>query len=463
MKRLFLLLGLFLALLSQAQNKTSTYTKTINLDPENNGMLGSVTMVYAFTNCFGEATMAFGYKNAYFTAVRYKGKDYTAEELGLSNLDGHTTSFNVQANYYFGNGFVNSSKLTYILNNYDVGCYGQTDNISSKNENHNSNLNSFSVNFENATFRISGSLAFKIDNYEKDKARQRQFFSLLDQAENTSNPEAQIKKLDEAMSYAKTGGEKRMVEAIRVKAEAKIAQAKSEAEAERSTTAYSDKESKDENQSDNEEDEDEDEDENPSSTNGTTTDYSQLTDNTRRTADLSSEKTTAAAGALAASAVLASQAERWGLGGRANMGDELFSYGPELYFMFDDHYGMNIHYALGDDDTFGTESTFDAYEIGAGLIFDFSTTGKNNLVDDGFGLGLEVLYGQFERDIVGESSSYRSYFEEGSILSVGASIYLGMLKIGYTYPVSFERYENDTLDADYSPGGSIIAALFIYF
>ncbi len=69
-------------------------------------MLGNVTMVYAFTNCFGDALMAFGYKSVNFTAVKYKGKEYTADQLGLSSLEGKTTSFNVSANYFYGTSYL---------------------------------------------------------------------------------------------------------------------------------------------------------------------------------------------------------------------------------------------------------------------------------------------------------------------------------------------------------------------
>ena len=66
MKKTFLLLLIIFqsTLIFSQIDRTQTYTQEVKLNPGNkNGFFGTVTMVYAFGNCYGDAIMAYGYKD----------------------------------------------------------------------------------------------------------------------------------------------------------------------------------------------------------------------------------------------------------------------------------------------------------------------------------------------------------------------------------------------------------------
>ena len=116
MKLKFLLLVFIIQVslcFSQA-DRTKTFTQVVNLNPgDKNGFIGTVTMVYAFGNCYGDAIMAFGYKDLKLTKVKYNNKTYTANSLNIPNFDKYKMSLTkVDAAFRFNYAPVTTKTLS---------------------------------------------------------------------------------------------------------------------------------------------------------------------------------------------------------------------------------------------------------------------------------------------------------------------------------------------------------------
>lgn len=185
-------------------DRTKTYTQVVNLNPgDKNGFLGTVTMVYAFGNCFGDAIMAFGYKDLNITKVKYKGKTYTADLLELPNFNKYKMSLTrVEADFRFNYHPVTSKVLSYVLDNYDLGCFGESVTIASKNTEYNKNLDKFSVSFKNAQYGMSLLLSSKIEAFEKKKLEEKEFYNLQLKAGKTEDLQERLKILKKALKLA---------------------------------------------------------------------------------------------------------------------------------------------------------------------------------------------------------------------------------------------------------------------
>jgi hypothetical protein len=185
-------------------DRTDSYTQVVNLNPgDKNGFLGTVTMVYAFANCYGDAIMAFGYKDLKISKVRYKNKTYTAIDLGIANFNKYKMSLSrVEADFSFYYKPVLSKALTHVLDNYDLGCFGETVTIASKNAEYNKNLNKFSVSFKNAKYGMSLLLSSKIEAFEKKKLDKKEFNKLMFKVGSTDGLEDKLQILKKALPLA---------------------------------------------------------------------------------------------------------------------------------------------------------------------------------------------------------------------------------------------------------------------
>ncbi|MBJ6366474.1 hypothetical protein [Snuella sedimenti] len=216
---------------SQA-NRTETYTQVVNLNPESkNGFLGTVTMVYAFGNCYGDAIMAFGYKDLNITKVKYNGKTYTPNDLGISDFNKYKMSLTrVDADFRFNYAPVTSKVLSYVLDKYDLGCFGETVTIASKNTEYNKNLDKFSVSFKNAEYGMSMLLSSKIEAFEKKKLDAKKYTNLMFNAGNTENLEDKLQILKKALKLAPNTREKTITEISIKNLKEKISKKEKEAE-----------------------------------------------------------------------------------------------------------------------------------------------------------------------------------------------------------------------------------------
>lgn len=182
--------------------QTPSKSKTINLNPNGNGFLGQVTIEYAFMDCFGETTMTFGYRKLILTGVVLNNKEYSLTDLDLTNPYKYVTTFKeLRVRYYLGNRQIKSSTLTTLLEDYDIGCYGQTDRIADKSAGLNTKLNSINPLFSNATIGYDVSLRWLIENYEKKLVSEKKFKELIQLAQNTESSDEKLKVLLEAKKY----------------------------------------------------------------------------------------------------------------------------------------------------------------------------------------------------------------------------------------------------------------------
>lgn len=204
MKPLLSVLFMFFSIVSFSQiDKTKTYTQTVNLDPGNkNGLIGTVTMVYSFGNCFGSAIMAYGYKDIRITKVKYNGKTYTASDLEMSsNFDDYKASLtSILAEFTFNYQSVSSKKLTYLLDDYDLGCFGQTHTISNS-QTHTKALNSLGVSFSKAYCSFSYEIGDKIRAFEKRKVDNLKYRDLMVEASNENDLEEKLAILKRSKKY----------------------------------------------------------------------------------------------------------------------------------------------------------------------------------------------------------------------------------------------------------------------
>ena len=213
-KHLVILL-LFCTNYSFSQNdRTETRTQVVNLNPgDKNGFLGTVTMVYAFGNCFGDAIMAYGYKDLNITSVEYNGKVYSAKQLGLSNFDEYKIALSrVEAAFSFYYTPVTDKVLTNVLDKYDLGCFGESVTIASKNTEYNKKLNNFSVSFKNAEYSMSLLLSSKIDAFEKKKLETVEYNNLMFEVGKTDNLEDKLQLLKRAVKLAPDSKSKTVTE-----------------------------------------------------------------------------------------------------------------------------------------------------------------------------------------------------------------------------------------------------------
>lgn len=234
MKKTFLLLLIIFqsTLIFSQIDRTQTYTQEVKLNPGNkNGFFGTVTMVYAFGNCYGDAIMAYGYKDLNITKVKYKGKMYTADDLSIPNFNKYKMSLHrVEADFSFFYKHVTSKVLTYVLDKYDLGCFGETVTVASKNTEYNKNLNKFSVSFKNAEYGMSLLMSSKIESFEKKKLDIKKYYDLMLKVGNTDDLEDRIKILKRAIKLAPTTREKLITKIQLENAIKKLAEKKKKAE-----------------------------------------------------------------------------------------------------------------------------------------------------------------------------------------------------------------------------------------
>jgi co-chaperonin GroES (HSP10) len=212
MKLKFLLLVFIIQVslcFSQA-DRTKTFTQVVNLNPgDKNGFIGTVTMVYAFGNCYGDAIMAFGYKDLKLTKVKYNNKTYTANSLDIPNFDKYKMSLTkVDAAFRFNYAPVTTKTLSYVLDKYDLGCFGETVTIASKNTEYTKNLDKFSVTFENAEYGMNMLLSSKIEAFEKKKLNTKKYNSLMFTAGNTADLYDKLQILKKALQIVPNAREK---------------------------------------------------------------------------------------------------------------------------------------------------------------------------------------------------------------------------------------------------------------
>ncbi len=213
-KYLFLFFLFYVNLCFSQLDRTETYTQVVKLNPgDKNGFLGTVTMVYAFGNCFGDAIMAYGYKDLKISEVKYNGNTYTPRDLGLPNFNDYKMSLTkVEANFRFNYNHVTTKVLSYVLDKYDIGCYGETVTIASKNAEYNKNLDKFSASFKNAEYGMSMLLSSKIEAFEKKKIDTKKYTNLMFKAGNTDDLEEKIKIIQQALKLAPNAREKTATE-----------------------------------------------------------------------------------------------------------------------------------------------------------------------------------------------------------------------------------------------------------
>ncbi|MFS4493713.1 hypothetical protein [Maribacter sp. 2308TA10-17] len=173
-----------------------------------------------------------------------------------------------------------------------------------------------------------------------------------------------------------------------------------------------------------------------------------------RAVDMSGSKTVAAGAALATSAILASEASRIGIGLNYGYG-EIDYLGAEGMFLFSEHFGLRVGYALSTDGDTSAQIYEDGYRIDAGIIYDFA----NGF--DGLGIGADIYYEDYQKqyDNYGGDNIYQS----GNNLYTGLSLYLGIIKVSYGQQISGENLISDSLSEDYESSGILSAGLFFYF
>ena len=210
----FLIFILFVNYSFSQIDRTKTYTQQVKLNPgAKNGFIGTVTMVYAFGNCYGDAVLVYGYKNLNITKVKYKSKTYTLRNLEIADFAKYKTAFtSVQAEFFFSFNNVGTKSLSYLLDDYDLGCFGQTYTIASKNAKYNKDLNSFSVRFKDAVIGMSLLLSSKIDSFEKKKQDNKTYNKLLFKVGSTKDIQEKINILKKAKRFAHTAKEKVLVD-----------------------------------------------------------------------------------------------------------------------------------------------------------------------------------------------------------------------------------------------------------
>ena len=169
---------------------------------------------------------------------------------------------------------------------------------------------------------------------------------------------------------------------------------------------------------------------------------------------MSGSKTAAAGAALATSAILASEASRVGVGLNYGFG-EIDQFGAEGMFLFSEHFGLRVGYALSPDGDTEAEEFEDGYRIDAGIIYDFSKG------FDGLGIGADIFYEDYQKqfsNIIGDP-----IFQEGNNLYAGLTLYLGIVKISYAQQISGENIVDGLIPEDYESLGLLSAGLFFYF
>ncbi|MFC4721003.1 hypothetical protein ACFO5O_01615 [Geojedonia litorea] len=217
--RIFLIFILLLfynfSALSQA-DRSQTYNTTVPILPgDGNGFVGTVTMVYAFGNCFGDTVMAYGYKDLQLKEVKYKGQTYTPSALGLDNFNDpklYTSLTRVDLSCSFNHITFNQKTLTYILDDYDLGCFGQTVTIASGNPEYNKNLGALGANFDKARFGMSITLADKIEALLKKDREAKEYRDIMVQVGNTTDLKEKLRLLKRAKKLASTTFDKLAVD-----------------------------------------------------------------------------------------------------------------------------------------------------------------------------------------------------------------------------------------------------------
>lgn len=204
MKKIILTLLFGIASIFSYSQHTQTYTANVNISPQGGqGLEGSVTIFYAFGNCFGDAVLAYGYNNLNINAYHYNGKRYTESDLGVSFNNRQyvqTTSISrMDARISLNGVFVNTVTLGTILPKFDTGCYGQTKKIGSSKEN---GIDGWQASFSNVNVSARYSLVTKIKNLEKEKQNQEQYNNLISQANNAQTNQQKLDFLNQAKKYA---------------------------------------------------------------------------------------------------------------------------------------------------------------------------------------------------------------------------------------------------------------------
>lgn len=161
-------------------SQSRTYTQTVYFSPNGNGFKGDVTFVYAFADCYG-AAMAYGYKDLNLDYVIYNGEPFTPQDLELTSFNSYFLGMpSVEVTYRFNGAFIKKSNLSYVQSSYDIGCYGQTNQISTKNIEHTNNLNWLGADFDNVNTSMNGTLGDKIRGLlaqrEKEKAYSKKLY-----------------------------------------------------------------------------------------------------------------------------------------------------------------------------------------------------------------------------------------------------------------------------------------------
>ncbi|MFK7781961.1 hypothetical protein [Psychroserpens sp.] len=130
-----------------AQRKGKTIT--IDIKPtEGIGFNGSLDLVYAFENCFGDINMLFTYNNVKINSFSYGGRTFTKRDLGIESFEEYLIVPDIYLNSilepaYFKDGrpryggidggiqktIKSNIKLDNVLDKQLAGCYGQTFNL----------------------------------------------------------------------------------------------------------------------------------------------------------------------------------------------------------------------------------------------------------------------------------------------------------------------------------------------
>lgn len=452
MKKIYLTITMLFVLAKAFSQHTQTYTTTVAVTPENGkGLEGTINVFYAFANCFNDAVIAYGYNDINIVAYHNEGKRYTEADLGIQFSNSkyvQTTSISsMEVTISFNGAYIETKTLTTTLPKFDTGCYGQTKKIGSYKAN---GLDGWEANFVNAKLSATYALALKVEAFEANKKNQETYNELMRKAYNESKEEEKLNILKSARRYVSDDQKEELENAIK-NLETKIAQEKEDLAI------------KEQNDIDNnvENPTNQYQEETPTKSQPNTTQENE--DNkyrqVLRDTNLNSEKTKAIAATVGASALMASQASRFGMGVDYNFGTNIESYAPVLYFMFDENNGMNISYGIDTQEPLNIDSTRDAYDIRIGYVYDF-----DNQID-ALGIGFDVHYAKFQENNIRETPFFSTY-KEGSQINFGVSAHLWLLKFGYSLPISYSGFEERLIDGerlDFEASGIFTAGLYFFF
>jgi hypothetical protein len=442
MKRLTFLFTLLFGIHVLSAQNSATYESIVQIKPVNGkGLEGDVTIVYAFSECFGDVVLAYGFKNLNLIAYHRNGKRYTENQLGVSftnNKYVQTTSLSrLELNILNRNVFDQSVNISTILPNYDVGCYGQTKKIGNTEK---YDINQLQAVFLQAFVTAKYSLVHKIEIFEKNKGNSEKFKNLMNKANNETDKKLKLSYLQEAKRYASSEEMGKVEKSISV-LELKIKEEEIDAETSNEGGLV------------NEDRSDESQDQSSSVQNRrTSTDQSKYTERppARKPKDISSNRNKAFGVGVGAAALMASNAQRFGVGLDYTFGLDYSSVSPGLYFKFNEDEGGYVSFGIDVTSLEHENSTREAFDLKIGYFSGY--------------VGMDLIYAEFSEYIVDDY--YPTRIREGSQLNLGFFLNLDFLKLGYSYPISSEGtiYSLDDYEEEvFEPYGIWSLGLIVLF